>query len=175
MTERIESENRNLFDRINMELRAEIQRADDMKKDELTALEKLIASDPEILVDGYIKSVVNKELQHAGVMADDVPVNRAPQGNTTAKVVEAIADARSKNGFSSGGGQEKGKGSSSEQNKGKGKGKKTAKGKTRTKVRRAVPKTKKRPQAKARARSPTRVESWYEHGLTQGAPCSTAF
>ena len=176
VTERIESEYRNLFDRINKELRAEKKRADDKTKDELKALEKMNASDPEILLDGYIKSVVNKELQHAGVMADDGPVNRAPQENTTAtKVVEAIADAKSKNGFSPGGCQGKGKGSSSKQNKGKGKGKKLAKARARTRVRRAVPKTKKRPQAKARARSPTRVESRCEHGLTQGAPCSTAF
>ena len=119
VTERIDSEYRNLFDRINKELRAEIKRADDKTKDELKALEKLNASDPEILLDGYIKSVVNKELQHAGVMADDGPVNRAPQGNTTAtKVVEAIADGKSKNGFSPGGDQRKGKGSSSKQNKG---------------------------------------------------------
>ena len=91
------------------------------------------ASDPEILLDGYIKSVVNKELHHAGVMADG-PVNRAPQESTTAtKVVEAIADAKSKNGFSPGGCQEKIKGSSSKQNKGKGKGKKTGKGKGKNK------------------------------------------
>ena len=76
----------------------------------------------------------NKELHHAGVMADDGPVNRAPQENTTAtKVVEAIADAKSKNGFSPGGGQGKGKGSSSKQKKGKGKGKKTGKGKSKSK------------------------------------------
>ena len=87
-------------------------------------LKKMNASDLEVLLDGYIKSVVNKELHHAGVMADDGLVNRAPQENTTAtKVVEAIADAKSKNGLSSGGGQGKGKGSSSKQNKGKGKGK----------------------------------------------------
>ena len=55
------------------------------------------ASDPEELLDGYIKSAVNKEIHHAGVMADDGPVNRAPQENTTTtKVVEAIADAKSK-------------------------------------------------------------------------------
>ena len=78
--------------------------------------------------------MVNKELHHAGVMADDGPVNRAPQENTTAtKVVEAIADAKSKNGLSPDGGQEKGKGSSSKQNKGKGKGKKTGKGKSKSK------------------------------------------
>ena len=51
-----------------------------MTKDELKALEKLNASDPEILLDVDIKSVVNKELQHAGVMADDGPVNQTPQG-----------------------------------------------------------------------------------------------
>ena len=176
VTERVESEYRNLFDRINKELHAEKKRADDKTKDELKALEKMNASDPEILLHGYIKSVANKELQHAGVRADDGPVNRAPQENTTAtKVVDAIADAKSKNGFSPGGCQGKGKGSSSKQNKGKGKGKKLAKARARTRVRRAVPRTKKRPQAKARARSPTRVESRCEHGLTQGAPCSTAF
>ena len=76
--------------------------------------------DPEVLLDGYIKSVVNGELHHAGVMADDGPVNRAP------KVVEAIADAKSKNGFSPGGGQGKGKGSSSKQNKGKSKSTKSS-------------------------------------------------
>ena len=84
VTERSESEYRNLFDRINKELRAEKKRADDKTKDELKALEKMNASDPGILLDGYIKSVVNKELQHAGVMADDGLVNRAPQENTTA-------------------------------------------------------------------------------------------
>ena len=97
VSQRIESDYRNLFDRINKELRAEKKRADDKTKDELEALEKMNASDLEVLLDGYIKSVVNKELHHAGVMADDGPVNRAPQENTTAtKVVEAIADAKSK-------------------------------------------------------------------------------
>ena len=62
MTERIESDYRNLFDRINKELRAEKKRADDKTKDELKALEKMNASDPEVLLDGYIKSVVSKEL-----------------------------------------------------------------------------------------------------------------
>ena len=126
VTERIESDHRNLFDRINKELHK--------TKDELKALEKMNASDPEVLLDGYIKSVVNKELHPAGVMADDGPVNRAPQENTTAtKVVVAIADAKSKNGFSPGGCQGKGKGSSSKQNKGKGKCKKTGKGKSKNK------------------------------------------
>ena len=46
VTERIESEYRNMFDRVNKELRAEIKRADDKTKDELKALEKLNASDP---------------------------------------------------------------------------------------------------------------------------------
>ena len=75
VSERIESDYRNLFDRINKELRAEKKRADDKTKDELKAVEKMNASDPEVLLDGYIKSVVNKELHHAGVMADDRPVN----------------------------------------------------------------------------------------------------
>ena len=79
VTERIESDHRNLFDRINKELCAEKKRAEDKTKDELKALEKMNTSDPEVLLDGYIKSVVNKELHHAGVMADDGPVNRAPQ------------------------------------------------------------------------------------------------
>ena len=61
VTERIESEYRNLFDRINKELRAEKKRADDKTKDELKALEKLNASDPEKLLDGYIKRVDIKE------------------------------------------------------------------------------------------------------------------
>ena len=92
LTERIESEYRGLFDRINKELRAEQKRADDKTKDELKALEKLNATDPEKLLDGYIKNVVDRELQHAGVMAE-----AAPQGNATAtKVVEAIASAKSK-------------------------------------------------------------------------------
>ena len=135
VTERIESDYRNLFDRINKELRAVKKRADDKTKDELKALEKMNASDPEVLLDGYIKSVVNKELHHAGVMADDGPVNRAPQENTTAtKVVEAIADAKSKKtAFPLAGARVKGKGSSSKQNKGKGKGKKTGKGKSKNK------------------------------------------
>ena len=76
---------------------AEKKRADDETKNELKALQKMNASDPEELLDGHIKSVVKKESHHAGVMADDGPVNRAPQENTTAtKVVEAIADAKSK-------------------------------------------------------------------------------
>ena len=163
-----------LFDRINKELRAEKKRADDKTEDELKALEKLNASDPEILLDGYIKSVVDKELQHAGVMANDDPVNRAPQGNTTAtKVVEAmqsqkkpacpLAEARGKE-----------RALRPSKNKGKGKGKKTGRGKSKNKSTKSSARTKKRPQAKAWARSPTRVESWCEHGLTQGAPCSTA-
>ena len=157
VTERIESEYRNLFDRINKELRAEIKRADDKTKDELKALEKLNASDPEILLDGYIKSVVNKELQHAGVMADDGPVNRAPQGNTTAtKVVEAIADAKSKNGFSPGGGQGKGKGSSSKQNKGEGRGKKTGKGKSKNKSTKSSAKNKKASAGKGKGTKPNK-------------------
>ena len=176
VTERNESEYRNLFDRINKELRAEKKRADDKTKDELKALEKMDASDPEILLDGYIKSVVNKELQHAGVMADDGPVNRAPQENTTAtKVVEAIADAKSKKRLFPWRGPGERKGLFVQAKQGQGQRKKLAKARARTRVRRAVPRTKKRPQAKARARSPTRVESWCEHGLTQGAPCSTAF
>ena len=55
LTERIESKYRGLFDRINKELRAEQKRADDKTKDELKALEKLNATDPEKLLDGYIK------------------------------------------------------------------------------------------------------------------------
>ena len=148
VSERIESDYRNLFDRINKELRAEKKRADDKTKDELKAVEKMNASDPEVLLDGYIKSVVNKELHHAGVMADDRPVNRAPQENTTAtKVVEAIADAKSKNGFSPGGGQEKGKGSSSKQNKDKGKGKTTGKGKSKSKSTKSSAKNNKKASA----------------------------
>ena len=92
LTERIESEYRGLFDRINKEVRAEQKRADDETKDELKALEKLKATYPEKLLDSYIKNVVDRELQHAGVMAE-----AAPQGNATAiKVVEAIASAKSK-------------------------------------------------------------------------------
>ena len=153
VSERIESDYRNLFDRMNKELRAEKKRADDKTKDELKALEKINASDREVLLDGYIKRVVNKELHHAGVMADDGPVNRAPQENTTAtKVVEAIADAKSKKRLFPWRVPGERKGPSSKQNKGKGKGKKTAKARARTRVRRAVPNTtKKRPLAKARA------------------------
>ena len=125
MTERTESEYRNLFDRINKELRAEKKRADDKTKDELKALEKLNASDQEILLDGHIKSVVNKELQHAGVMANDDPVNRGPQENTTAtQVVEAIADAKSKNGLSPGGRPGERKGLSVQAKQGQGQRKK---------------------------------------------------
>ena len=47
VSERIESDYRNLFDRINQELRAEKKRADDKTKDELKALEKMNASDPQ--------------------------------------------------------------------------------------------------------------------------------
>ena len=115
-----------MFDRINKELRAEQKRADDKTKDELKALEKLNATDPEKLLDGYIKNVVDRELQHAGVMAE-----AAPQGNATAtKVVEAIASAKSgeKNGLSPGGGQDKNAKDSAKNkkkaSKGKGKGKK---------------------------------------------------
>ena len=68
-----------MFDRLNKELRAEQKRADDKTKDELKALEKLNATDPKKLLDGYIKNVVDRELQHAGVMAE-----AAPQGNATA-------------------------------------------------------------------------------------------
>ena len=144
VTERIESEYRNLFDRINKELRAEIKRADDKTKDELKALEKLNASDPEILLDGYIKSVVSKELQHAGVMADDGPVNRAPQENTAAtKVVEAIADAKSKKRLFPWRrpGERKGLFVQAKQGQGQRK-KRLAKARARTRVRRAVSNTK---------------------------------
>ena len=177
VTERMESEYRNLFDRINKELRAEKKRADDKTKDELKALEKLNASDPEILLDGYIKSVVNKELQHAGVMADDGPVNRAPQGNTTAtKVVEAIADAKSKKWLFSWRRPGERKGLFVQAKQGQGQRKKDwQRQEQEQEYEEQCQEQKKRPQAKARARNPTRVESWCEHGLTQGAPCSTAF
>ena len=122
VSERIESDYRNLFGRINKELRAEKKRADDKTKDELKALEKMNASDPEVLLDGYIKSVVNKELHHAGVMADDGNVKRAPQEN-------------------------KGKGSSSKQNKGKGKGKNTGKGKSKSKSTKSSSKNNKKASA----------------------------
>ena len=134
LTERIESEYRNLFDRINKELRAEKKRADDKTKDELKTLEKLNASAPEKLLDGYITSVVDREFQHAGVTAVENAVGRTPQVNTTAvKFVEATASTKSKNGLSPGGGQGKGKGSSSKQDKGKGKGTKKGKGNTNAK------------------------------------------
>ena len=157
VTERIESDHRNLFDRINKELRAEKKRAEDKTKDELKALEKMNTSDPEVLLNGYIKSVVNKELHHAGVMADDGPVNRAPQVNTTAtKVVEAIADAKSKTAFPLAGARGKERALRPSKTKARAKEKRLAKARARTRVRRAMPKTtKKRPLAKARARSPT--------------------
>ena len=58
LAERIESEYRGLFDRINKELRAEQKRAEDKAKNELKTLEKLNASDHEKLLDGYIRKVV---------------------------------------------------------------------------------------------------------------------
>ena len=76
LTERIESEYRGLFDRINKELRAEQKRADDNTEDEVKALAKLDATDPEKLLDGYIKNVVDRELQHAGVTAEAAPQGR---------------------------------------------------------------------------------------------------
>ena len=82
LTERIESQYRGLFDRFNKELRAEQRRADEKTKDELKALEKLNATDPEKLLDGYIKNVVDRDTRHAGVMAE-----AAPQGNATATKV----------------------------------------------------------------------------------------
>ena len=151
LTERIESEYRGFFDRINKELRAEQKRADDKTKEELKALEKLSATDPEKPVDGYIKNVVDRELQHAGVMAE-----AAPQGNTMAtKAVEAIAFAKLKNGSSPGGGQGKAKGSQSRKTKARAKARRTARARARTRTRRTVPRTKQPPRAKARATSPT--------------------
>ena len=155
VTERMESEYRNLFDRINKELRAEKKRADDKTKDELKALEKLNASHPEILLDGYIKSVVNKELQHAGVMADDGPVNRAPQGNTTAtKVVEAIADAKSKKWLFSW--RRPGEKERALRPRARTKEKRLAKARARTRVRRAVPRTKKASAGKGKGTKPNK-------------------
>ena len=52
LAERIESEYRGLFDRINKELRAEQKSAEDKAKNELKTLEKLNASDHEKLLDG---------------------------------------------------------------------------------------------------------------------------
>ena len=130
LTERIESEYRNLFDRINKELRAEKKRADDKTKDELKTLEKLNASSPEKLLDGYIKSVVDRELQHAGVMAVENAVDRTPQTDTTAgKVVEAIASTKSKNSLALCRGQ--GKGLFVQIRQGQGQGSKEGKGKSK--------------------------------------------
>ena len=157
LTERIESEYRNLFDRINKELRAEKKRADDKTKDELKTLEKLNASSPEKLLDGYIKSVVDRELQHAGVMAVENAVDLTPQTDTTAgKVVEAIASTKSKNGLSPGGGQGKGKGSSSKQDKGKGKGSKKGKGKSKNTNAKSSAKNKKASTGKGNGKKPNK-------------------
>ena len=134
--------------RINKELRAEKKRADEKTKDELKALEKMNASDLEILLDGYIKSEVNKELQHAGVMADDGPVNRAPQENTTAtKVVEAIADAKSKKRLFPWRGPGERKGLFVHAKQGQGQRKKTGKGKSKNKSTKSSAKNNKKASA----------------------------
>ena len=156
LTERIESEYRNLFDRINKELRAEKKRADDKSKDELKTLEKLNASSPEKLLDGYIKSVVDRELQHAGVMAVENVEDQPPQDTTAGKVVEAIASSKSKNGLCPGGGQGKGKGSSSKQEKGKGKGSKKGKGKSKNTNAKGSAKNKKASKGKGKSKKPNK-------------------
>ena len=140
-----------MFDRINKELRAEQKRADDKTKDELKALEKLNDTDPEKLLGGYIKHVVDRDLQQAGVMAE-----AAPQGNATAnEVVEAIASTKSKNGSFFGGGQRKGKGSQSK-NKGKDKGKKNSKGKSKDKNAKDSAKNKKASKGKGKGKKPNK-------------------
>ena len=175
LTERIESAYRDLFDRINKELRAEKKRAEDKTKNELILLEKLNASAPEKLLDGYITSVVDREFQHAGVTAVENAVGRTPQVNTTAvKVVEAIASTKSKTACPLAEARGKERALRPNKTRARAKEQRRAKARAKTRTRRAVPRTKKRPQAKARARNPTRPESCCEQGLTQGTPCSAA-
>ena len=158
LTELIESEYRGLFDRINKELRAEQKRADEKTKDELKALEKLNATDPEKLLDGNIKNVVDRDIRHAGVMAE-----AAPQGNATAtKVVEAIAcplaAARRK---------ERAHSTNT-------KARRTARARARTRTRRTVPRTKKASKGQGKGKKPNKSSPCCGQRLTQGAPCSTA-
>ena len=170
LTERIESEYRGLFDRINKELRAEETRADDKTKGELKALEKLNAADPEKHLDGHIKNVVDRELQHAGVMAE-----AAPQGNATAtKVVEAIASAKSKNDLSRGGGQGKGKGSQSKKQR-QGQRQEEQQGQEQGQEREGQCQEQKSLQRQRQGKEAQQeLKPWCGQRLTQGVPCSTA-
>ena len=151
LTERIESEYRGLFDRINKELRAEQKRADDKTKDELKALEKLNGTDPEKLLDGYIKNVVDRELQHAGVW----PRRHHKGTPRLLKSLKPLPLRSQKNGLSPGGGQGKGKGSQSK-NKGKGKGKKNSNGKSKDKNAKDSAKNKKASKGKGKGKKPNK-------------------